>query len=97
TAMQENFGMSVIEAMMMGCVPLLPDRLSYPEILPEAFHGDFLYKNRRDLVEKLFAIISDYKLYEIIRIRLAQEMRSFLWENVAGGYDRLLERLAMLR
>ena len=94
TAMQENFGMSVIEAMMMGCVPLLPDRLSYPEILPEAFHGDFLYKNRRDLVEKLFTIISDYKKYETIRTRLAQEMRSFLWENVAGKYDSLLERLA---
>ncbi len=97
TAMQENFGMSVIEAMMMGCVPLLPDRLSYPEILPEVFHGDFLYKNRRDLVEKLFTIISDYKKYETIRTRLAQEMRFFLWENVAGEYDRLLERLAALR
>ncbi|MCK5507851.1 MAG: DUF3524 domain-containing protein, partial [Desulfobacterales bacterium] len=30
TAIQENFGISVIEAMLMGCVPLLPDRLSYP-------------------------------------------------------------------
>jgi glycosyltransferase involved in cell wall biosynthesis len=45
-AIQENFGISVIEAMLMGCVPLLPDRLSYPEILPEEFHEHFLYKNR---------------------------------------------------
>ena len=94
TARQENFGISVVEAMIMGCVPLLPDRLSYPEILPQEFHEHFLYKNRQDLVEKLCLIISDYKRYEIIRNRLAQEMRSFLWENVVNRYDRVLERLA---
>ena len=94
TAMQENFGMAVIEAMIMGCLPLLPDRLSYPEILPQAFHEHFLYQGRHDLAEKLFLIISNYQRYEIIRNRLAQAMRSFLWEKVAGRYDRLLERLA---
>jgi glycosyltransferase involved in cell wall biosynthesis len=33
TSRQEFFGMSVAEAMYSGCVPLLPDRLAYPELV----------------------------------------------------------------
>ena len=95
TSFQENFGMSVIEAMIMGCVPLLPDRLSYPEILAPKFHEQFLYKNKLDLIEKLRLIISDIKAYEKIGNRLALEMEFYLWENVVQSYDSALEQLAM--
>ena len=64
TAIQENFGMSVIEAVLAGCVPLLPDRLSYPEILPQAFHDAFLYRNKYDFIEKLARIIIDIEAYQ---------------------------------
>ncbi len=95
TAIQENFGMSVIEAMIMGCIPLLPSRLSYPEILPEKFHENFLYKNKYDLLEKLCLIISDIKAYDKIQNNLAREMESHLWENVVKSYDSDLEQLVM--
>src|SRR4029434_6999573 len=43
TAIQEFFGTGVIEAMYCGCVPILPRRLSYPEILPPEQHAACLY------------------------------------------------------
>ena len=58
TARQENFGIAVVEAMYHGCLPLLPNRLSYPEILPEAFHSDFLYGSQQELEEKLAQYMS---------------------------------------
>jgi glycosyltransferase involved in cell wall biosynthesis len=35
TALHEFFGISVMEAVGSGCVPVVPDRLSYPELYPQ--------------------------------------------------------------
>jgi glycosyltransferase involved in cell wall biosynthesis len=44
TARHEFFGLSVLEAMSAGVVPLLPNRLSYPELLGDsALAAAFLY------------------------------------------------------
>jgi len=39
TARHEFFGIAVVEALLCGCLPWLPRRLSYPELLPEGAHG----------------------------------------------------------
>jgi len=41
TALHEFQGIAVLEAVASGCVPLLPDRLSYTEI----FSSDYLYES----------------------------------------------------
>jgi hypothetical protein len=43
SAIQENFGISVLEAIAHGCAPVLPRRLSYPELIPSEFHDDTFY------------------------------------------------------
>jgi glycosyltransferase involved in cell wall biosynthesis len=39
TATQENFGISIVEAIRCGCLPLLPARLAYPESIPDECHS----------------------------------------------------------
>lgn len=36
-ALQENFGFGIAEAAYLGCVPVVPDRLVYPELYPSKF------------------------------------------------------------
>ena len=94
TAQQENFGISVVEAIRFGCVPLLPARLAYPEIIPASFHAHVLYRDLNELEEKLIRLITNYAAYQGIRRDLAKEMGRFAWGNLIKCYDEELEKLA---
>jgi len=94
TALQENFGIATVEAVRHGCIPLLPDRLSYPEIIPEAYHSACLYRDQDDLVEKLSRRLTDYPGCRKRFTALFESMDRFSWENMIRYYDAELDRLS---
>ena len=95
TAIQENFGISVVEAVRFGCFPLLPKRLSYPELIPEHFHGDCLYSDEEDLESKLRECLNSSDRRIAVRRELSKAMARFAWSGVIEAYDRELERIIL--
>jgi glycosyltransferase involved in cell wall biosynthesis len=94
TAVQENFGIAVVEAVRHGCLPLVPGRLAYPEIIPEKFHSDYLYSDQDDLIAKLIKIINNHPALSSHRRELSDAMGTFAWESRIAAYDQTLEYLA---
>ena len=90
TSIQENFGISVVEAIAHGARPLLPRRLSYPEIIPEEYH-DALYDSPDELVEKLVAALRSPAPPPG---GLVEHARSFDWKRRIDAFDALFERVA---
>jgi glycosyltransferase involved in cell wall biosynthesis len=52
-ALQEFFGIGVVEALYCGCAPVLPRRLNYPHLVPRELHGACLYDDQAGMVDLL--------------------------------------------
>ena len=89
TSFQENFGISIVEAIGSGNFPLLPDRLSYREIIPPRFHKLCLYKNQNDLISKLKKLIQYYDVN--LSVELSNENLRFSWKTMIIHYDNFLD------
>ncbi len=79
TALHEFFGIAIIEAVRAGCLPLLPERLAYPEL----FAKEYLYRES-ELTEKLAqAILRSCRLPKESAHAITER---FSWRTLAPQY-----------
>ena len=90
TSNQDFFGISVVEALYSGVIPLLPDRLAYPEHLPEGKEW-CIYQNEKELEEKLLLLLEGKFIMETTDIR--QYVSRYDWGNINSSYDKAFEQL----
>jgi len=91
TSNQEFFGASVMEAMYCDTWPILPNRLTYPEILPPDQHESHLYSSQQDLFEKLIWAIDNHNTVK--QTHFNSIAKPFDWETMAPVYDNAMEQV----
>ncbi len=90
TADHEYFGISILEAAYAHTLPLLPARLSYPEIIPAAFHAECLYRGRADLLARLRRVLAALPAARATARDLAAAVAIYDWQRMAPLYDHRL-------
>ena len=99
TANHEFFGISVVEAIAAGAYPLVPNRLSYPEILglrriegAGQFFYDGTAQDLADKLSRLAARVEKDALWpaSISPATLTDHLR---WQNLARRYDKAFEQI----
>ncbi|MDB9854452.1 DUF3524 domain-containing protein [Candidatus Marinimicrobia bacterium] len=91
TSNQEFFGVSVMEAIYCDTWPILPNRLTYPELLPPDYHKEHIYLDEADFYNKVVSALVEFKKKRGSKFgNIASEFR---WEKMATIYDDTFETI----
>jgi glycosyltransferase involved in cell wall biosynthesis len=100
TADHEFFGIAAVEAMAAGCYPLLPERLSYPELLrfaDRAEMSEFFYSGSHEELAHRLRVVSELVLdrarWQAAVQRVRKAVERFEWSEVADSMDAALLHL----
>ncbi len=89
TAIHEFFGISIVEAIHAGAMPLVPDRLAYQETVSD----EFRYASDDEFEARLEALCRRYQAGEVLRADRRDSVAKFEAARVLPHYQSLLERL----
>ncbi len=87
TSIQDFFGGSVVEAMFCDCFSLLPNRLAYPEHLPDELDREFLYEEG-ELEARLETAIKS--VMGLRKVDYQSIVKKYDWRELIGEYDKNL-------
>ena len=93
TAHHEFFGVAVVEAVAAGAFPVLPDRLSYPGLIPSEYHEHCLYGDDAGLIDRLRWALTHRSEVSALAAKLATYMSRFGWTTIANRYDSRFSQL----
>jgi glycosyltransferase involved in cell wall biosynthesis len=94
TANHEFFGVGVAEGIAARAFPVLPRRLSYPEMLPDQVHPTCLYDTPGQAIELLTTALTDPQLRSTVTDIAGPSLERFAWPIIGEAYDEVIDGLA---
>ncbi|MDX1736533.1 MAG: glycosyltransferase, partial [Halioglobus sp.] len=91
TALHEFQGLSVLEAVQAGCVPVVPDRLAYREMYPARFRYRSLPDNAPGEADAAASCILE--LAGVTRMPEPPDVSAYGAAQLAPAYRRMLHRV----
>ena len=85
----EHFGITLVEAMSAGCVPLAYDAGGHKEIIRDGKNG-YLFNSVRDLVNKTQKLLMDKITFKILADEAVRTSKLFCYENFEKNIKNLL-------
>lgn len=97
TATYEFFCVAIMEAIYCGCHPLVPNRLHYPELIPESLHNPLLhapvlYDTEDDLFHNLKKLLTG-ETKPLPKASLQNINKHLDWNRMIDRYDSLFDDL----
>lgn len=89
TAVQDFFGISVVEAMYCNTIPLLPKRLAYVEHIPQNLHNTFFYEDDKGFTQQLQRMIFNVKILRKQNVK--QFVQHYNWNDMQTTYKKEFE------
>lgn len=93
TSNHDFFGISVMEAINHGCYPLLPNRLTYPDLYHIDKHPEIFYNTSEELKEKLIDLLERTKDLDTNNYWYLCE--EYEWNNMINRYDKLFAQIGL--
>ena len=91
TSNQDFFGGSIMEAVYCQTIPVLPRKLTYPELFNSKDNPQLFYENESDLLEKLTTSIENNS--KLRKQHYQSITTNYDWSNMVKVYDRELMKL----
>jgi glycosyltransferase involved in cell wall biosynthesis len=87
TSQQDFFGISVVEGVSAGMVPLLPKGLAFEEHISPGKYPELFFSSEEEFFHKLNTMIDSFQPQDI-----SIEVEKYNWNHMIKKYDKLLTK-----
>ena len=92
TSNQDFFGISIMEAISCNCYPILPNRLTYPELFDIKKNKSIFYNSDKELKNKIISVITNLDYLKTQNINFKNKLiEKFDWQTMSTKYDSIFE------